>query len=336
MPLPHTAKKMDSPRFYIFHGSDEFTRSETVADLRRRMGELGELNTVHLDGRTATLEELRRACETVPFLADRRLVLVTGLLTRLGRGKERGLLEGVVRLLQALPETTRLVFVEDGPLPDDHPVLKFAAGREEGFVRQFEPPPPDALPRWIQERARLHGGEMERDAAIHLAQVIGPGDLRLLDGEIAKLVTYAGPGRVVTADDVAQLVPYVQQAVMFDLVDALGRREGRQAAILLHRLLDAGENPLGILAMVVRQFRLIILVKDLTGRGENPASIPQLLGLHPFVARKLHTQSANFTFAQLERIYRYLLDLDLAIKTGDVTPEAALDLLVAGVGHVHE
>jgi len=327
---------MDSPRFYIFHGSDEFTRSETVADLRRRMGELGELNTVHLDGRTATLEELRRACETVPFLADRRLVLVTGLLTRLGRGKERGLLEGVVRLLQALPETTRLVFVEDGPLPDDHPVLKFAAGREEGFVRQFEPPPPDALPRWIQERARLHGGEMERDAAIHLAQVIGPGDLRLLDGEIAKLVTYAGPGRVVTADDVAQLVPYVQQAVMFDLVDALGRREGRQAAILLHRLLDAGENPLGILAMVVRQFRLIILVKDLTGRGENPASIPQLLGLHPFVARKLHTQSANFTFAQLERIYRYLLDLDLAIKTGDVTPEAALDLLVAGVGHVHE
>jgi len=327
---------MDSPRFYIFHGSDEFTRSETVADLRRRMGELGELNTVHLDGRTATLEELRRACETVPFLADRRLVLVNGLLTRLGRGKERGLLEGVVRLLQALPETTRLVFVEDGPLPDDHPVLKFAAGREEGFVRQFEPPPPDALPRWIQERARLHGGEMERDAAIHLAQVIGPGDLRLLDGEIAKLVTYAGPGRVVTADDVAQLVPYVQQAVVFDLVDALGRREGRQAAILLHRLLDAGENPLGILAMVVRQFRLIILVKDLTGRGENPASIPQLLGLHPFVARKLHTQSANFTFAQLERIYRYLLDLDLAIKTGDVTPEAALDLLVAGVGHVHE
>jgi DNA polymerase III, delta subunit. len=78
------------------------------------------------------------------------------------------------------------------------------------------------------------------------------------------------------------------------------------------------------------------MVKDLAGRGENPASIPQLLGLHPFVARKLHAQSANFTFAQLERIYRYLLDLDLAIKTGDVTPEAALDLLVAGVGHVHE
>ncbi|MCX7855571.1 MAG: DNA polymerase III subunit delta [Anaerolineae bacterium] len=323
---------MDSPRFYILHGSDEFTRSEAVADLRRRMGELGELNTVHLDGRTVTLEELRRACETVPFLADRRLVLVTGLLTRLGRGKERAILEGVLRLLQSLPETTRLVFIEDGPLPDDHPVLKYAAGGGEGFVRQFEPPSPEALPAWVQARARLHGGEMEREAAVHLAQVIGPGDLRLLDGEIAKLVTYAGPGRAVTLQDVAQLVPYVQQAVVFDLVDAMGRREGRQAALLLHRLLDAGENPMGIMAMVVRQFRLLIMVKDLTGRGENPASIAQTLGIHPFVARKLYTQSANFTPAQLERIYRYLLDLDVAIKSGDMTPEAALDLLVVGLG----
>ncbi len=322
---------MESPRFYILHGSDEFTRSEAVADLRRRMGELGELNTVHLDGRTVTLEELRRACETVPFLANRRLVLVTGLLTRLGRGKERGLLEGVLRLLQTLPETTRLVFIEDGPLPDDHPVLKYATGREEGFVRQFEPPSPEALPGWIQARARLHGGEMEREAAVHLAQVIGPGDLRLLNNEIAKLVIYAGPGRAVTSQDVAQLVPYVQQAVVFDLVDALGQREGRQAAILLHRLLDAGENPMGILAMVIRQFRLIIMVKDLTGRGEDPASIAQRLGIHPFVARKLHAQSANFTLPQLERIYRYLLDLDVAIKTGDITPEAALDLLVVGL-----
>ncbi len=323
---------MDGPRFYIFYGEDEFTRSETVADLRRRMGEWGELNTVHLDGRSVSLEELRNACETVPFLADRRLVLVTGLLTRLARGKERGLLEGVLRLLQSLPDTTRLVFVEDGDLPEDHPVLKFAAGRKEGFVRRFAPPSLEALPGWVQQRARHHGGEIGREAAARLAQIIGPGDLRLLDQEIAKLVTYAGPGQAITADDVAQLVPYVQQAVVFDLVDALGRRDGRQAALVLHRLLDAGENPMGILAMVVRQFRLIIMARDLAGRGENAASIARLLGIHPFVAQKVVAQSTHFTMAQLEQVYRYLLDLDLAIKSGDLTPEAALDLLVAGLG----
>lgn len=324
---------MDTPRFYIFCGEDEFTRSEALADLRRRMGELGDLNTVQLDGRSVTLDELRRACETVPFLAERRLVVVTGLLTRLARGKERGFLEGVLRLLQNLPETTRLIFVEDGDLPDDHPVLKLAAEKKgEGFFRRFEPPSPEALPRWVQQRTRYHGGEIAREAAVRLAQMIGPDDLRLLDQEIAKLVTYAGSEKAITTDDVAQLVPYVQQAVVFDLVDALGHREGRQAAVLLHRLLDAGENPLGILAMVVRQFRLIILAKDLAGRGENAASIARLLGVAPFIAQKVLAQSANFTMAQLERVYRYLLDLDLAIKSGELTPETALDLLVAGMG----
>lgn len=323
---------MDSPRFYILYGNDEFSRSEAVADLRRRMGERGELNTVHLDGRAVTLDELRQACETVPFLADRRLVLVTGLLTRLARGRERGLLEGVLRLIQHLPETTRLVFLEDGDLPDDHPVLKLAAGREEGFVRRFEPPSPEALPGWVRQRARHHGGEMTPDAAERLAQTIGPDNLRLLDQESAKLVIYARPGRAVTADDVAQLVPYVQQVVVFDLVDALGQREGKRAALLLHRLLDAGENPMGLLAMIARQFRLIMMAKDLSGREENKASIARLLGIHPYVARKVLAQSAHFTLAQLERVYRYLLDLDLAIKSGDLTPEAALDLLVAGLG----
>lgn len=323
---------MESPRFYIFYGEDEFTRSETVADLRHRMGELGELNTISLDGRSVTLDELRRACETVPFLADRRLVIVTSLLTRLTHGKERGFQEGLLLLLQALPDTTRLVFVEDGDLPEDHPVLKFAAGRKEGFVRRFVPPSQEALPGWIQQRARRYGGEIGREAAARLAQIIGPGNLRLLDQEIVKLVTYAGPGRTITADDVAQLVPYVQQAVIFDLVDALGRREGREAALLLHRLLDAGENPMGILAMVVRQFRLIIMAKDLAGQGENAVSIARLLGIQPFVARKVVAQSNYFTMVQLERVYRYLLDLDLAIKSGSLTPEAALDLLVAGLG----
>lgn len=318
-----------APLFYILYGPDEFTRSETVAELRRRMGELGELNTVVLDGRTVTLDELRTACETPPFLADRRLVVVSGLLTRLGRGRERSLLEGVLRLLQNLPPTTRLILVEEEDLPDDHPVLVLAQEREDGYVRRFEPPSQEALPGWIRQRAQKHGGTIDPHAAAYLAELVGQ-DLRLLDQEIRKLVTYAG-GRPVSTEDVAAMVPYVRQVVIFDLTDALGQRRGKDAMALLHRLLEGGENPMGVMGMIVRHFRLLIQTKDLRERGENAATVARLLNLHPFVARKLYDQSANFTLPQLERVYRYLLDLDVAIKTGDLTPEAALDLLVAGV-----
>ena len=135
--------------------------------------------------------------------------------------------------------------------------------------------------------------------------------------------------------DAELIVPYAQAAVVFDLVDALGRRDGQTAARTLHRLLDAGEHPMGLLAMIVRQFRLLIQVKELKAEGANPQTISKTLGIHPFPARKLHNQATYFTGEQLEVVYRHLLDSDVAIKSGELTPEVALDLLVAGLTEGH-
>lgn len=320
-----------APTFYVFHGTDEFTCAETVAELRQRLESsgAGELNTAFFDGEKVTLAELRHACETIPFLADRRLVIVTGLLTRLQHRSDK-FLQGLLDLLPRLPETTRLIFVEHRPLPEQHPVLRLAQQHERGYARRFEPPSASGLPRWIQQRAGRHGGRFSPEAAARLVQAVGD-DLRLLDQEIVKLVTYAGPDREVTPEDVEALVPYTQQAIVFDLVDALGRRDGATAASVLEQLLSGGEHPMGILAMIIRQFRLLILVRELRERGENAASIARTLRLHPFPAQKLYVQATNFTLAQLEQVYRHLLATDEQIKTGELAPEVALDLLVAGL-----
>ena len=127
------------------------------------------------------------------------------------------------------------------------------------------------------------------------------------------------------------VVPYAQQAIVFDLVDALGRRDGRTASQTLHHLLDAGEHPLGLMGMIARQFRLLIQVKELKEEGATPRDIAKALKLHPFPAGKLHNQATHFTAGQLEAVYRHLLDTDLAIKTGEIEADVALDLLVAGL-----
>ncbi len=320
-----------TPTFYVFHGTDELTRSERVLELRQRLGpaDTADLNTVWLDGRTTTLGELRHACESIPFLADKRLVLVTGMLAPRGKG-DRSRLSELTEWLPRLPETTRLIFIEEQALPDDHPILHLAREHGKGYVSRFEPPEVAGLPRWVQQRAQKHGGQIEPPAATRLAQVIGA-DLRLLNQEIIKLVTYSGAERAVTVADVERLVPYVQQAVIFDLVDALGQRDGRAATAALQSLLNGDEAPMGILAMIVRQFRLLVQVKELSMAGENPANIARALGLHPFPAGKLCRQAVNFNLAQLEQIYRHLLETDLQIKSGELTPELALDLLVAGL-----
>ncbi len=331
-----------APTFYIFHGADEFTRAETLADFKRRLGppDTVDLNTTILDGGTLTLAKLRHACDAIPFLAEKRLVIVEGLLTRLAPRKDRELstsqrelLTTLADYLPRLPETTRLVFIEDKPLPARHSMLRLARQEERGYVKRFDPPDAKVLPRWIEKRVRKYGGEIEPQAARQLAAVVGT-DLRLLDQEIIKLVTYTQSptgGQAITIADIETVVPYAQAAVVFDLVDALGRRDGRTAAQTLHRLLDAGEHPLMLLAMIVRQFRLLIQVKELKAERATPHDIAKTLRLHPFPARKLHTQATHFTTAQLEAVYRHLLDTDVAIKTGKIDPEVALDLLVAGL-----
>ncbi len=331
------------PTFYVFHGADEFTRAETLADFKRRLGppDTVDLNTTVLNGRTLTLAKLRHACDAIPFLAEKRLVIVQGWLMRLAprKGQEpstarKEVLDTLAEYLPRLPETTRLVFVEDKPLPANHPILQLAQREERGYVKRFDPP--DAkktLPRWIEKRVRKHGGEIEPQAAHQLAAVVGA-DLRLLDQEIVKLVTYTqspNEEQAITKADVDTVVPYAQAAVVFDLVDALGLRDGRTAAQTLHRLLDAGEHPLGLLGMIARQFRLLIQVKELKTERASSRDIAQALKLHPFPAGKLYNQATHFTAAQLETVYRHLLDTDVAIKSGKIEAEVALDLLVAGL-----
>jgi DNA polymerase-3 subunit delta len=127
------------------------------------------------------------------------------------------------------------------------------------------------------------------------------------------------------------LVSYVQEANVFEMVDALGRRDGEQALKLLHRLLEDGEHPLRLFGMIVRQFRIMIQVKDLAERGVSPKKIGAQLGLHPFVAKKGRQQSQNFSMEQLETVYHELMETDLAIKTGQMDPVLALDMLIAGL-----
>jgi DNA polymerase-3 subunit delta len=326
--------------FYLFHGEDEFSRSETLAAFKNKMGDPGlvELNTTVFDGSKVTLGELQHVCSSVPFMAKRRLIIVEGLLTHLEpKGGERArsawqkeYLEGLAQYLKHLPETTRLVFVENKSIGKNNPVHRLALADERGHVKEFKPPQRRGLNHWIEERVEKKGGQINAAAVETLAAFVG-NDLRLLDQEIEKLVVYVNQARPISEDDVRLLVSYVQEANIFEMVDALGQRDGQRAAKLLHQLLDGGEHPLRLLGMIVRQFRIMIQVKELTGRGLSQQDIAGRLRLHRFVVKKAVAQAMNFSMEQLEAIYRKLLETDVAIKTGQMDEVLALDMLVVGL-----
>lgn len=311
--------------FYIFHGDDTFSQKETLAELVGRLGDpaMIDLNTTRLGG-DVTIGRLRQATDAVPFLAPVRLVIVENLLTD---NPSRELADQLLEYLPHLPETARLVFLESKPLRSNSRLLRFAEEADNGYARQFNRPEGNALHRWIQQRAGTRGGKIAPQA-VHMLATNAGNDLAILENEVEKLVLYCD-GAMVEAEDVALLSPYVAEASIFDLVDAVGSRNGRQAATLLHHKLGEGADPFYLFAMIVRQFRLLIQIKELSEGGQRPPAIAQELHIHPFVAGKLHQQSQRFSLAQLEQIYAHLLDTDVGVKTGRADMTIALNLLIA-------
>ncbi len=323
-----------TPTFYVLHGSDEYTLRAQVQTMRAQMGDpaTAELNTTVLDGRNTTAAEVLSAAQAMPFLSDKRLVIVEGMLSWLARkgagraGKDE--LDDLAAGLAELPPHARVVFVETETLGERNPVLVAAKTAPGGYHKLFGPPP--SVAGWIRRQAReVYGVEIEPPAAEALAAVIDS-DLRAADSELAKLAAYVNGERPITEDDVRLLTPYVAEADVFEMVDAIGRRDGETALRLIHRLL-ADDDPLRLFGMIVRQFRLLILAREHLNAGGAPGSLGQAIGVHPFVARKLTEQVRAFSMEQLEAIYRYLLETDLAIKTGKVGDVLALDLLIAGI-----
>lgn len=333
--------------FYVFHGDDAFGLGEELARLRGKLAggdaAMGDLNTTILEGSGLTLSELRHACDSIPFMADRRLVIVHGLLARLAPGKrastdaagKKELLDQLADYLPKLPSTTRLIFVENETLPASHPILKVAAAEgkhRRAFVKLYRLPRERELPRWIRQRAEEKGGEISSEAVSMLAALVGT-DLRLLEQEIEKLLLYAD-GRQVTTDDVAALVSHARETSIFDLVDCVGRRQTDRALRLLHRLLDDGQAPLYLLAMLARQIRILIQVSELQARQLTPKEIAGRLKLHPYVVEKGLAQARNFDLAQLEAAHEHLIKADWAIKTGEADEVLALDMLVVALTRI--
>ena len=334
---------------YLLHGPDTFSRAEEIARIKSSFGDpsLVDLNTTILDGRQITLADLIQACDALPFLSEKRLVIVEGLASRVSSGsaseeekersspaKGKALLKEVAGYLPRLPDTTCLILVEDEVVKENHPLYKeaIAGGRE--YVKPFPMLQGAELERWISRRAKIKGAQIEPLAVRELTIYVG-NDLRLLAIELEKLATYVAGKGPIRLEDVHRLVSYVREETIFRLVDALGERNGPAAIQMLHQLLEGSSEPnyaLYILSMIARQFRLLSQAKEMSeGRSPSDEMMKALHLSHRFILDKMLVQARNFSLERLKEIYRKLQRIDVAIKTGGMETVLALDMFVAEV-----
>lgn len=322
--------------FYIFHGDDDIAIDQAVQKIRSQMGDdiNAEMNISEFDGQAVIVPEVINAVSSFPFLADKRLAIVKGMvswITRRGAGATGK--KSVTQLEESLPKLpahARLVFVERGKIADNNKLIKLATSAPNGYVKAFTMPKDPS--RWIKQRAKSEYDKDIDNAAVNALATVTGGDLRIIDNELAKLASYIGDSANITEDDVASLTPYVPEANIFKMVDAIAEGRGRLALSLLHRLLqEKDQDAFKIFGMVIRQFRLLLLAKEHLSTGGTPGSIASAIGVRPFVAQNLARQTRAFEVIQLEGIYRSLLDNDYKIKTGRIQADLALDLFITSI-----
>jgi DNA polymerase III subunit delta len=327
---------------YVLYGEDTFGRDEAVQSLKERMRALpaGEHNLAEL-GPETTVAAMRLAADAVPFLAERRMVMVRGLIGRLagrGGGQRRGAgrarkttdssadeFQALLDYLPEVPWTTSLVLVEDGRLNPEPLVRAIPRGR--AAVREY--PRVLDVPGWLRGRAKLVGVDLDEGAVRELA-MLGGTDLRRLDSELRKLADYAA-GRTVNRADVRELV-IGRDVAVWSLLDGLAERRADKALRALHELYAQGESPEALLGRdIVPHYRRLMIACELSlASKEERARVDVVdLGLNPATLGRWSDQAAAFERSELERALELLLRLDRQIKTGETEPEPALEVAVA-------
>ena len=332
---------------YLFYGNETYLIQQAVGHFVEHFsgGEDPELNCEIVDGEAVEAAEIVVRAEAAPFFTEKRLMIVKNpsffhakpadkKAKKAQTGEEE---EGNIEEKSPVNEKTLLDYLEN-PMPTT--CLIFIAGAsldkrkklfrtlsKNGRTVEFAYLKKPELHRWLNQKAQNSGKKINYEAAEVLIKNAGPA-LQNLAMEWEKLDNYTTGQEVITPADVGQLVTPAVEDNIFVIMDAIGQKRCWEALRDIRELLLAKESPQRLLGMIARQFRLLLQISDLSGRGCTEKEIISRLKLHPYVYQKIANQKKNFNQIMLVEILSILSDLEKDIKTGRQEFYPALETLL--------
>ncbi|HYP48414.1 MAG TPA: DNA polymerase III subunit delta [Thermoleophilaceae bacterium] len=299
---------------YLISGDDDAKIDAWRARLRKRAEEeRGPGGLEIFDARTCEAEEVAVALSTLSFDQGTRYVLVDDV----GAWKAPAL-EPLCAALGALPPETVLVLIVRGKALKQLTKAVESAG---GEVRSYEAPKPWELPRWVAERARELGLQLDNEASKTLVTVVG-GSQQRLSRELEKLCLALHPARTASAEEVERLAAGEAPPQVYDFADAIVVGDLSQSLRLADELDTHGERPARLIFPVVRRLREVQRAAALLDSGLPEQKVAAALKSPPWVVKKTVAKAKKADRAALERAVCVFADLELELRGGG---DAALD-----------
>ncbi len=322
--LKRALEKGTFPPLLFLYGEERFFLERALCLLRETTvpAEARDFNFNLYHARESRPETILDNAVTLPVFSRHRLVLVKDAQHFPASELDKFL----PYLKDPAPETT-LAFTAD---KIDGRKKFFQEFRKHGDLVEFKKLYDNQIPSSVKDLAREAGFSFTEDALALFSKRVGT-NLQEIHGELSKLRTFLGEKDLADVADVAEIVSDARVDSIFDLTNALGRKDRSRALFLLNRLLDEGMAPLLLLSMMVRHFRQLWITRELLDQGVGRKEMPSRIGVNPYFLDGLIAQAGQFTRKGYRGAFELFLETDLALKSSGAHPAALLDKLVLNI-----
>lgn len=303
---------------YCLYGEEAFLKRNYKNLLKEAILGDDTMNFQSFYGKETNLTEIISLADTMPFFAEKRLILVenSGLFKKDP--------EPLASYLPTMPESTVLLFVEEQV---DKRNKLYKKVKDLGYVAELSRQPESQLKTWIFQILKRENRKITKGAMELLLSSVGD-DMELIKNELDKLIAYTEGREGIVPADVEAVCSVQITGKIFDMITNIAA--GRQKAALdeYYDLLALKEPPMRILFLIARQFNQLLSVKELMSTGKGKDEIAKKVGLQPFVAGKVMTQARAFSGEKLRSYVEKCVFCEEAVKTGRLNDQLAAELVI--------
>ncbi|MCT4565790.1 MAG: DNA polymerase III subunit delta [Maledivibacter sp.] len=330
-------KEDNISKVYLFFGREKYLVNRAIEAIKHKYinnANDESFNFSFFDGFQDDIDVILNSCETLPFMGEKRIVIVrtkdafSGSKSILSKDNE----ESLIKYLSKLPESTCLIFEAGEKIDKRKKIIKEI--KSNGKILEFSKLDKYTLSKWIQKILNNNHKKIDSTSLDLLIDFLGYIDknssqtLYDVENELIKLCNYTADKSTIEAADIEKIMSKPLESNIFLLVDAVGDKNGNLALNLFNQMLAIGEPEGRILHMIVRQFKILNKVKLMVDRGYTATAIAPKISLPQYIAKKYVKQANFFTAKELLNILNWSLDADRKIKTGKMAPKLSIEVLI--------
>ncbi len=300
---------------YLVYGSEEYLLDKFENKFKEKFidKEIEDFNLTYIKNEDVVFKNIVNKGSTLPVMSKKRFIIV-----KAGNIFKNGIsnFEVFEKFLKNIPDTTVILILVNEDLSKNK---KKNIIKEQGVVINYSPPRFQDINKWIKFQFRDRGKKIDY-RGIRLLEKMFNNNLQQLDSEIDKICTYIDEKDKVEVSDIKAVMSKdrrLKENTIFEFLDALSQKEKNKSVYFFHQLIENGEVPQIIFAMITRRVRLMLIIKDLKKQGINHNKIANKLGEHPYPIKKIYGYVDNYNAEELEEMLDKFLKADIKLKTGE-------------------